>query len=332
MAKDSTIYDVAELSRVSITTVSRFLNSPERVAKNTRNRIEAAMAQLHFVPKAEAVARARQGVKRIGVLTPFFTAPSFVERLRGIQHALSSTAYDLITYAVENEAQLKGYLSMLAVSNRIDGLIILALPFTDEDVERFEKHNIPIVCIEVGHSRVSSVQIDNHLGGRMAAEHLLNKGYRRLGFLGDGGQPEYTLHATEQRLEGYKDYCTAYGHPLEDKHIIYHEYGLHKTEEAVREVLLRPDRPDAFFCASDLQAIAVVKTARQLGIEIPRELGLLGFDDIEVSDYMEISTISQSLEHSGEVSVEMLISLLKQPDQPRKCIHMGLSIKERKTT
>ncbi len=118
MAKKPTIYDVASLAGVSLTTVSRVLNSPDHVYSLSRDKIVKAMKELSFIPKAEAIVRARKDFKRIGVLTPFFTALSFIQRIRSIAEALSVTDYELITYSVASEEQLSAYLAMLPVSNR----------------------------------------------------------------------------------------------------------------------------------------------------------------------------------------------------------------------
>jgi LacI family transcriptional regulator len=106
-----TIYDVAKLADTSISTVSRVLNSPDRVSEETRSRVMAAIDQLGFVPRAEARARALKSNRRIGVLTPFITAPSFVQRLRGIDAALVDTHYELIIYTVDSLSRLQGYLA-----------------------------------------------------------------------------------------------------------------------------------------------------------------------------------------------------------------------------
>ena len=109
MSKDgqATIYDVATLSGVSIATISRVLNSPGKVSEQTRGKVMAAIDELGFVPKAEARARALHSTRRIGVLTPFFTAPSFVQRLRGIDAALMRTEHELIVYTIDSLSRLQ---------------------------------------------------------------------------------------------------------------------------------------------------------------------------------------------------------------------------------
>ena len=332
MVNKTTIYDVAKHAGISIATVSRFLNSPDKVAEKTRMKIEEAMRELAFVPLAEAVARARSGIRRIGVLTPFFTAPSFVQRLRGIHEALADTHYDLITYAVDTYEQLVNYLSVLPVTGRIDGLIIMSLPFTEQDVERFLLHQIPVVSLEFGLPEVSSIEIDNFLGGSMAAQYLLRRGYTKLAFLGEGGQPAYSLHATEQRLDGYRVEIAKQGAQLLDKNVVFHEYGMEFAVECAKKLLQQPDRPRAVFCASDSQAIGVLKAARILKLRVPEDIAVLGFDDIDTADYMDLSTIRQSLDHSGHLAALKLLEHMNKPSTPSAKVHLSLQIIERQTT
>ncbi len=332
MIKKSTIYDVASLAGVSITTVSRVLNSPGQVAAVSRKKIVEAMKELNFVPKAEASARARKDFKRIGILTPFSTAPSFVQRIRSIASALSITDYELITYSVASEEQLSGYLSMLPVSNRIDGLIILALPVSEEDVQLLKEYELSVVMIEISHPSVSSIEIDNIAGGRLAAEYLISKGYKSFGFIGEGGQPAYSLHATEKRFKGYKEALLENGFNLPDSSVSFHEYGMEFSVAGVKKILSESDKPDVFFAASDLQAVGVMKAARELGLKVPEDVAVIGFDDIDLADYMGITTINQSLDQSGQAAVELLVEHMRNSDTAVKHISYQLKIIERYST
>src|SRR5574339_930082 len=139
--KKPTIYDVAKHAGVSITTVSRILNTPDRVNFKTRERVLAAIDQLSFVPKAEARARAMQHTGRIGVISPFFTAPSFIQRLRGIAESLSPENYELVIYTVDSNDRLQGYLSSLPLTGNLDGLIILSLPIDNDEARRLIDHD-----------------------------------------------------------------------------------------------------------------------------------------------------------------------------------------------
>jgi DNA-binding LacI/PurR family transcriptional regulator len=147
--ENPTIYDVAKHSHLGIATVSRVLNYPNQLALETRERVLKAIDELGYVPKAEARARAIRGTHHMGVLTPFFTSPSFVvERLQGIAYALSKTKYQLIIYAVHSINNASAFLASIALSGSVDGLIILSLPFTEADARRLVEHHVGTVVVE----------------------------------------------------------------------------------------------------------------------------------------------------------------------------------------
>src|SRR5664279_2450830 len=171
--KTPTIYDVAKHAGVSITTVSRLLNAPNKVNSETREKVLAAIDALGFVPKAEARARAMQRTGRIGVITPFFTAPSFIQRLRGIAETLSPKNYELVIYTVDSINHLQGYLSSLPLTKNLDGLIILSLRVGDDEARRLIDHGLPTVLVDYPHPKLNSVEIDDVQGGRMATTYLL---------------------------------------------------------------------------------------------------------------------------------------------------------------
>src|SRR5690242_6996184 len=149
---NATIYDVAKEAGVSIATVSRVLNVPHRVQEQTRQRVIHAIDVLQFVPKAEASARARRNNYRIGVLAPFFTYPSFVQRLRGIAGILHGSEYELVVYSVDSTHYYQTQLERLPVAQRIDGLIIMLLQLQESDAERLVRNDLPTVLIESHHT------------------------------------------------------------------------------------------------------------------------------------------------------------------------------------
>ena len=184
--KNPNIYDVARHAGVSATTVSRMLNDPNKVNLETQKRVLASIDALSFVPKAEARARAMQKNGRIGVVSPFFTAPSFIQRLRGIAAALSPNNFELVIYTVDSTNHLQKYLSTLPLTGNLDGLILLSLPVGDTEAQRLINHSLPTVLIEYPHPDLNCVEINDVDGGRMAATYLLRKGHRRIAPAGHG--------------------------------------------------------------------------------------------------------------------------------------------------
>lgn len=329
--RDPTIYQVAEAAGVSIATVSRVLNAAHRVNEDTRKKVLKAIEELHFVPKAEASARARKDFKRIGVLTPYFTEPSFVQRMRGISNVLMGSEYELIVYAVESLAQLRGYLDMLPISRRIDGLIIMSLPLTNGDAERIRSNHLQTILVEYNHPFFSSIEIDNEYGGRLAAEYLLGKGYRCVAFIGEAGEPPYSLHPSAFRLTGFQQALSKAGVPLTEEYIGLNPLNMERVIEQTNLFLDLPEPPEAIFACSDIQSVGVLKAARQRNLRVPEDLAVMGFDNIDLAGYMELTTIDQSLDESGRTSVELLMGRLADPTRPIQNIKLQLNIVERST-
>ncbi len=331
--KSPTIYDVADLSGVSISTISRVLNSPDKVNSETQKRVMEAIDQLGFVPKAEARARAMQSTNRIGVITPFFTAPSFVQRLRGVASRLSRENYELVIYPVDSEGQLQGYLSSIPVMRNLDGLIIMSLAVEKGEVERLLSNKMETVLIEFSHDQLNSIVIDDFQGGRLVAEHLIQKGYRSFGFLGDIEPPERNIiHPVRSRLEGFQSVLKDAGLQLPAKSIKQAFYAHESSREAAHELLTMSGRPSAIFAASDNQALSIMKVARQLNMRIPDDVAVVGFDDIDMADYVDLTTVRQHLDESGRLSAEMVLGRIADSSRATQHIYLPLNLIERQTT
>jgi LacI family transcriptional regulator len=328
---EPTIYDVAAEARVSIATVSRVLNSPQKVNPETRSAVLAAIEKLGFIPKADARARAMKENRRVGVITPFLTAPSFVQRLRGVAAALQQSHYELVIYSVDSGEILNRYLENLPVAKYLDGLIILSLQIPAEKAEKLQHSNLETVLVEYPTPLLNSIEIDDQAGGRLAARYLLEKGHRRLGFVGDTTVPEFGIHPITLRLGGFRHQIEANGQTLRDQDILLAPYDMDVTRKLAREYLKRPDRPTAVFAATDLQGASLMRAARDLGLRIPDDLAVLGFDDIDLADYVGLTTVNQHLDESGRVAVELLISRMADPSRPVQHIQLPLEVIERET-
>ncbi len=329
--KVPTIFDVAELSGVSISTISRVINTPEKVNLNTRQRVYEAIDKLGFVPQAEARARALRLKGRIGVITPFFTAPSFVQRLRGIAGSLSKENYDLVIYTVDSNNRLQSYLSSLPLTGNLDGLVIMSLPVAEPDVQRLIDHQLPTVLIEFPHSHLNSVEINDVEGGRMAAEYLLKKGHKRIAFLGDTDLPEYSIHPVNLRLKGFRQALKAANIEIPKEFVRLAPYDQDQARIVAKELLDMPNPPTAVFAATDFQALGVLKAARQLGVKVPEQLAIIGFDDLDMADYEDLTTVQQHLDESGRIAIEILLSHIADKSRPIQHVTLPLTVIERLT-
>jgi LacI family transcriptional regulator len=332
-SRTPTIYDVAKAAGVSISTVSRVINASSSVSDDTRERVQKAIDRLAFVPKAEARARAMKDFARIGVLTPFFTAPAFVQRLRGVAQGLLSTRYELTIFTIESLDHLNYYLATLPVTGHLEGLILLSLRVNDESAKKLKDHGLETVLIEFPRQDLNTVEIDDIAGGEMAAEYLISKGHQRLAFLGDTTDlGEFAILPITMRLLGFQKGIEKAGLSLPIDFICTSQYTVIDAERQIEPLLTRPDRPTAIFCATDMQALGVLNKARALGLRIPQDLAVLGFDNLDLADYVGLSTIHQSLDESGRLAVEILLSRIKDPERPLRHVRLPLTIIERQTT
>jgi LacI family transcriptional regulator len=327
-----TIYDVARLSGMSIATVSRVLNSPERVSEVSRKRVMAAIDQLGFVPKAEARARVLQSTGRIGVITPFFTSPSFADRLRGVAAALANSRYELVIYTVDSMDRLNGYFASLPLLGHLDGLIVISLPIDEDAAQRLISNQLETVLIESAHRRFSAILVDDRAGGRLAAQHLVAQGHRRCAYVYFGQHPEYSIHPEVQRLAGYREALAEHGISLPDEYIKYVPVSRKGIREKLRELFDLPEPPTALFVPSDDLAIRVIHRARELGLHTPRDISVIGFDGIDIAEHIDLTTINQQLAESGQVAVELLLARLSDPGRPVQQIHIPVHLDERGTT
>jgi DNA-binding LacI/PurR family transcriptional regulator len=327
-----TIYDVAKKAGVSITTVSRVLNNSRLANDATRRRVMHAVGQLGFVPKAEASLRARKHVGIVGVVLPFFTSPSYVQRMRGVAAGLNGGEFELAVYTVKDRAQLDGYLSVLPLWRRLDGLILMSMPLDAKRTAHLQAHGMEAVCIEFGNPQFCSIEVDNLEGGKMAARHLIERGRRRFAFIGETGIPDHIVHLSDLRLQGFVQGLRAGGIDLPEAYISRRPYSREGVVEQATEILDLEPSPDAVFAYSDLHAAEILKVARRRGLRIPEDLSIIGFDGTDLADYLHMTTIDQQLDESGRLAAEQLISRIREHDRPLQNIRLQLNVIVRGST
>jgi DNA-binding LacI/PurR family transcriptional regulator len=313
----STIRDVAKKAKVGIATVSRVLNNSPSVSEETRRRVLKTIADLDYTPNPSARRLSLGRTLTIGVILPFLTLPSFVERLRGIQHALSESEYDLVLFSVGNAKQKDQYFYRLANKSRVDGLLIISLAPSDAQAQRFNQSRLPTVIVDGYHPDLCSIHVDDFEGGRMATQHLIDLGHTRIGFISDVWDTPFNFVAMKSRYDGYRQALKDSGIKFNPE---YHQQGEIGAQEAFKsaEVLLElTEPPTAIFAASDTYAISAIRAAQELDIRVPDGVSIIGYDGIRDAEYMNLTTILQPLYDSGVQGVNMLLSAMDTNCQPK---------------
>jgi DNA-binding LacI/PurR family transcriptional regulator len=325
-----TIYDVATRAGVSISTVSLAFNAPARVNAATLERIMAAVDELGYVPKTEAVTRARRGVGRIGVIAPFTAHATFAQRLNGVLRAAAGERFEVVVYDQESAATSR--LATLPLTRRVDGLIVMSVPFTEEVARRLVDQRVTTVLVELQHPRFSSVVIDDVAGGRLVADHLVERGHKRFGFIGQIQQlPDQQLQSGA-RLDGFRRQLESSGIALDDRDVRLADHSIDAACSATRELLERDDRPTAIFAHDDLLASGVLRAARELCLAVPRDLAVVGFDDGDIAAPLGLTSVRQPLEESGEIATQMLLAQLESPTRSARVTSLSLTLVERETS
>jgi len=302
-----TIQDVAKTAGVSVSTVSRVLNGRVDVASDTQDRIRSVIDDMGYT--TNLAARSMRSFKKnmVGLIMPDIAYPFAIEVMKGVNRAIAESEFDLLVYTTGDvrksgrASHEQKYVSLL--SNSItDGVIIVA-PVTGEFLT-----DAPIVSIDplMSDPDYPSVHATNYQGAMDAMEYLLGLGHKRIGFI--SGRAE--LESSNRRLKGYRDALEKAGLSIDEKLIAAGDYTTETGAECARELLSLDRRPTAIFASNDQAAMGVFQVAQELGLRIPQDLSVIGFDNIMESKYMKLTTVDQFISEMGFVATQILIKLI----------------------
>ena len=216
-----TIADVAVRAGVGIATVSRVINDSPRVTDATRERVLAAIVDLDYRPSTSARALSRGRCQTLGVIVPFFTHASAVERLRGVVAALDGSRHDLVLFNVESPVHRDEHFAALTGRDRADGLLVMSLPPKPADLERLHGAGVPVVLVDARGIGVPMVVTNDVEGGRIATRHLVELGHERVAFIGDDRESGFGFTSSDKREQGYHEVMHAAGLEIDPSLVRY---------------------------------------------------------------------------------------------------------------
>jgi len=309
-----TIYDIAERADVSTATVSRVFNDESGVAAQTRDRVLQAAEALDYRPHASAQSLARQQTKLIAVVVPVLAQSFYMGVLRGMQDALAESDFDLLVYTPSHPGEIEKALRRATQRGRSDGLLFLSREVTSDIAEYLQSTFQEVVLVDTHHSDFESISIRNEEGGYIATRHLLERGGDRIAHI-TAEMPEPP--PAEQRRKGYERALSEAGRsPIlarggQEPFAFSKEGG----RQAMLKLLDRDPLPDAVFASSDMQALGARAAIEEAGYDVPQDIALVGFDDIELSEYVGLTTIHQPLLDFGKLAIEKLLGRIDDPER-----------------
>jgi LacI family transcriptional regulator len=309
-SKTITIHDVAKTAGVSVTTVSRVLNGKDDVSRETIEKVQVVVQDLGYASSLAARGMRSHRINLIGLILHDVASSYSQEIMRGVNRVIANLDKDLIVYTSgkldrENVAQHERYYVALLNGSITDGAIVVTPTATQFTTDA------PLVIIDPNDATPDYPAIisTNQEGALAAMNYLIGLGHRRIGHIAG----ELKLVSANQRLQGYKDGLAAVGIPLNEDLIEIGDYTTETAAICARKLLLLPDRPTAIFAANDMSAIGVYQAAREFGLHIPRDLSVMGFDNLREAATLNppLTTIDQSIEKMGATATEMIAKLVK---------------------
>jgi LacI family repressor for deo operon, udp, cdd, tsx, nupC, and nupG len=308
MFERSTIEHVASAAGVSVATVSRALRGLPNVAVSTRARVEEAARVLNYRadPAASRLAAGRS--RTIAIVVPHINSWYFSNVVSGAEAVCAEGGYDLLILTAPDPASRhKAVVTANALDRRVDGLIFVEIALSDADVADLGGRRLAVVTVGQHTAACSSVQIDNVAIGRIAVAHLVALGHRRIGILGGQAEEPHFFDVPGQRIQGAEQALAANGLALDRGLIAAGDFTVEGGHEAAHQLLAGKTRPSAIFALSDEMAFGAFIAARELGLDIPGDVSLVGVDDHEVAVVMGLTTVRQQVVEHGAMAARALL-------------------------
>jgi LacI family transcriptional regulator len=310
----ATIRDVAKRAGVSAGTVSNVLNRPSYVGAETRRRVLEVIAELEFEPSKSAQ-QFRPGRERtLGLAVAEMHSPFFVDVALAADAEAKRLGMGVVLVLAEDSRREEHNLDLL-VQQRVHGIIITPVDEVNPRLEQLTEQGIPIVYVDriSGNRPCCWVTTDDATGGRLAGEHLLERGHRRLAFVGGGG---FSPHV-ERRFTGFRDAVDRKAESV--RRIETDDWRFDDGVAAARTIVDLPidERPTAVMCANDLVAVGLVQALWSSGIRVPDDIAIVGFDDLEWAraSMVPLSSVHQKRHELGQLAVQMLVDEITNPDE-----------------
>lgn len=328
------IEDVARAAGVSVATVSRVLNEQGGVLPQTQERVRKAVEALHYEPNLSARNLRRNESRIILILAPNFSNPYYSNVLSGICDVSRNLGYSTLIYnTYDSNALDEPLVTSLFQKNRADGMITLAVNKDDRWLAKYAGKYPLVQCSEyVEDAALPHISVDNRLAASESVAQLIAQGHTRIGIVTSANR----YLSSENRLRGYLDALEAAGIAKDDALIAYAsaDYSFASGKQAARDLLSLPEPPSAIFCVSDILALGVIAAAGKMGLQVPWDLSVTGFDDVDYTTMFHpyLTTVAVPCYELGRSSMLLLYDHIQQKPGAQQAVYLPHQLVQRETT
>ena len=277
-------------------------------------------------------ASAKKKTNRIGVVSPYLSRWFFTQAINGVEQSLREAGLDLLLYNFSQVDARQRIFQQRQLRGKVDALIVISLPPTDDEFDSLLSLGIPITTIGFTHEGCSSVCIDDVQGGRIAAQHLIDLGHRDIAQLSGPRETAMKFDVSDNRTKGFTEVLNGAGVEFNPDFDIRGDYNIYTAELAMQSFLRRKKLPTAIFCHSDEMAFGAIKAIRERGMRIPEDISVIGFDDHELATYVGLTTVAQPPQFEGQMAAAAAIAEVADPSLARKKINIPINLIVRSTT
>ncbi|GAB6086515.1 LacI family DNA-binding transcriptional regulator [Alkaliphilus crotonatoxidans] len=325
------IKDVARKAGVSISTVSRVINESKIVKPETHEKVMKAIEELGYKPNAIARSLKIKNTKTIGILIPDISNQIYPEVVRGIEDIANMYEYNifLCNTDLDKEKEIQ-YFDVMA-EKQVDGVVFIGNEVSEELYKKFKTYGIPIILIGTDYEDIPSVTIDHVGASRAMMKYLIKKGHERIGII-TGKRFDPVTYGT--RMEGYQKALEENNLPFLEELVIEGGFRFKSGYEGAKKFLDMEQPPTAIFVANDEMAIGAMRAALEQGINIPEELAIVGFDNIDMAGkiYPALTTVAQPMYEMGAIGMRVLTKILNEETLETHKIVLNYSLLERESS
>ena len=325
------IYDVAKKAGVSVATVSRVINNEKYVAPKTRELVQKALQETGFIPNANASSLTKKRTNTLAVVVPDLTNPFFTEIIRAIEEQAAQRKMAVIVANTDEDPAKERRAIRFLMEKRVDALIIASAARTTKEISLLLKGGTPLVLLDrqLKGLQTDLVRSDDKGGAEILVNYLVSLGHRRIGFItGKKG-----ISTTKSRLDGYLTAMKAHGLIPEPELIVEGDFQPKGGREGILKLVELAEPPTAVIASNNLEAIGALSALREKGLDVPRDISLVCFDDLGLASqvYPFLTVVAQPVRTMGTVAAQLALERLEGVAEKEREVVMQMTLVERKS-